>query len=483
LLETENTIRQGFLTTAGLLAEDDISLAVETIELIERHAIETVRVMFVDQHGILRGKTLTSSSLLSAYRAGVRVPSTLLLKNVSHRTVFPVWSKDANTPMRGASDVLLAPQPSTFRVLPHSPHSALVHCKVATINGEEIGFSSRSVLARAIDLLSQKNLAAVMGLEVEFNLFCVTDTALAHEDTTMPGRSPETRAINQGHQYLTLTRYSESEKILDTLRRAAQAMDMPVRSVEIEMGPGQFEFTFDPSDPMTIADMAVNFRTLVKEICQREGLLASFMPKPRVPNVAANGWHIHQSIVNKQTRENQFIPDAQQQPSKLAQQWIAGLIANASASCLLTTPTVNGYKSYSEYQLAPNRIGWSDDNRGAMVRTLFSPDDSASRIENRVADSSVNPYYALSAQMLSGLDGVDRNLSPPPPLIDPYDCDAQKLPGNLITAIQAFESSALYRHYLGDEFVEYLAHLKGAEWDAYLAAVSEWEQREYFTAF
>jgi len=85
--------------------------------------------------------------------------------------------------------------------------------------------------------------------------------------------------------------------------------------------------------------------------------------------------------------------------------------------------------------------------------------------------------------MLSGLDGVDRNLLPPPPLIDPYDCDAQKLPGNLITAIQAFESSALYRHYLGDEFVEYLAHLKGAEWDAYLAAVSEWEQREYFSAF
>jgi glutamine synthetase len=299
----------------------------------------------------------------------------------------------------------------------------------------------------------------------------------------MPARPPETRALNQGYQYLTETRYGECEGILDKIRRAAQDMGMPVRSVEIEMGPSQFEFTFDPADPITIADMAVNFRTLVKEVCQREGLLASFMAKPKLPNVAANGWHIHQSIRDNKSGLNAFVSNVDGTPSKAASEWIAGLIANAPASCLLTSPTVNSYKRFAPYQLAPNKIGWGVDNRGAMIRALFDSDDAASRLENRVADSSANPYFALASQLLSGLDGLTKQLSPPESMSSPYDADTALLPRSLGDAIGAFESSELYRQYLGDEFADYLIHLKREEWDRYLMAVSDWEQSEYFTAF
>ena len=246
----------------------------------------------------MRGKTITAEALTDAFASGIRAPSTLLLKDVSHRTVFPVWSDTGDAPMRGAGDLLLVPVPDTFRLLPWSPHSALIHCDVAMTSGEPVPFAARRILRSACDRLSERDMRAVMGLEVEFQVYEVTDPAREHADTTMPARPPATRALNQGHQYLTETRYGEAEALLDALRRAAQSMGMPVRSVEIEMGPSQFEFTFAPGDPMTIADMAVNFRTMVKEVCHREGLLASFMARPRLPNAASNGWHIHQSVTD-----------------------------------------------------------------------------------------------------------------------------------------------------------------------------------------
>jgi len=476
-------ITDGYLNSLALLGEGGVAAAADIVHKVNSNGVETIRVVFADPHGILRGKTITAHALTAVFTSGVRVPSTLLLKDVSHRTVFPVWSEDGAAPMRGASDVLLVPQADTFRVLPHSPHSAIIHANIVHMDGTPVSFSSRAVLIESTARLAEQGYSALMGLEVEFNVFAVADAALDHSDTTMPPRPPQTRAINQGFQYLTETRYSDCEEMLDRLRRAAEAMGMPVRSVEIEMGPSQFEFTFDPADPLTIADMAVNFRTLVKEVCHREGLLASFMSKPHLPNVAANGWHIHQSIVNNATGQNAFISRKDGKPSETASAWMAGLLAHAAASCLLTTPTVNGYKRYAPHQLAPNRIGWGVDNRGAMVRALLTPGDAASRVENRVAESAVNPYFALASQIVSGLHGVNNELSLAEPLLDPYEADVELLPSSLGIAIDNFASSALYREYLGAEFVEYLTHLKRAEWNRYLMTVSDWEQAEYFTAF
>lgn len=472
----------GFLARNGLLSYQDQAKAAALIAGVEADGIETIRVLFADPHGILRGKTITQEALVSAFTAGIRVPSTLLLKDTAQRTVFPVWAEDGPAPMRGAGDVVLAPVPDTFRVLPWSPHSALIHCGVVETSGVPVSFAARSVLQHAMDALADRGLRAVMGLEVEFQIFQVIDPALEHADTTMPPQPPRTQSLTQGYQYLSETRYGEVEDILDLLRRTAQDFGMPVRSVEIEMGPSQFEFTFAPADPMSVADMAVNFRTLVKEVCHRKGLHASFMAKPNLPNAAANGWHIHQSISDPEGN-NLFAPEQGETLSPLASAWIAGLLEHAAASCIATTPTVNGYKRYKPYELAPNRIGWGTDNRGAMVRALMDVGDPASRVENRVADSTANPYFALAFQILSGLDGLTKGLNAPAPLTRPYDDGAELLPTSLLEAIGHFEASPLYRDMLGDDFVDYLSKLKRAEWERYAMTVSDWEQTEYFSTF
>jgi len=249
--------------------------------------------------------------------------------------------------------------------------------------------------------------------------------------------------------------------------------------MEVEMGPSQFEFTFDASDALTQANNFVLFRTMVKEVCQAEGFHASFMAKPKLPNAAANGWHIHQSLLDADG-ENVFMPGADGAVTSVASNWIAGLLDHAEASCILTNPTVNSYKRFTPFQLAPNRIQWGRDNRGAMVRTLMQAGDATSRIENRIADSSANPYFALAAQIFSGLSGIKSETKAPPPTENPYGGEADTLPNSLIAAIEHFERSDALTEAFGSEFVQYLAHLKLAEWDRYLMTVSEWEQSEYF---
>lgn len=478
-------IAGGSLAAKGLLDGDAVARAADLVRRVEAEGIETIRMVFPDQHGILRGKTIAARALVSAFAAGVGVPSTLLLKDTSHRTVFDVWSGEGSVDglaLQGASDVLLVPDPSAFHAIRWSPHSAFLMCEVVQRSGAAVPFAARTVLRTAVARLAEAGYAATMGLEVEFQVFQRDDTSLDHAQATMPGTPVVTRNTTQGFQYLTETRYGEAEELLDELRRAAEVMGLAPRSMEIEMGPSQYEFTFDASDPVAQADRFVLFRTMVKEICERLGLHASFMAKPKLPNAAANGWHIHQSLQDAGTGRNVFMPEADGVPTPEASGWIAGLLEHAAATCLLTTPTVNGYKRYAPFQLAPNRIQWGTDNRGAMIRALLYAGDAASRIENRAPDTTANPYYALAGQILSGLDGLGKGASAPPATSKPYE-GADRLPPSLIAAIEAFEASPLYRETLGDGFVDYLAHLKRAEWDRYLMTVSEWEQAEYFNLF
>ena len=234
---------------------------------------------------------------------------------------------------------------------------------------------------------------------------------------------------------------------------------------------------------MQHADAMMIFRTIVKQVCNRRGLHATFMCRPKVDNNMASGWHLHQSVIDAKTGDNLFIPAADGSLSDTASGWIAGLLEHAAESCLLTTPTVNGYKRYQPFQLAPDRIQWGHDNKGAMIRGLMQPNDNASRIENRVAEPAANPYLYFASQILSGLDGLEQGLLAPKPIENPYDSEAILLPKSLLAAIETFESSEFYRENLGADVVEYLTRIKRAEWERYLMTVSEWEQREYFSLF
>ncbi|WP_346891219.1 glutamine synthetase family protein [uncultured Roseibium sp.] len=476
-------LKSGRLMRDGLLKDCDA--AAELLEKVEASDLETVRVVFADQHGLLRGKTIAAEALGSIFRSGLNLPGTLMLKDTANRTVFPIW--DGRTPgvmetMSGAGDMLLVPDATTFRTLPWSPHSAWLFCDPVTRDGKTLPFAPRHVLQRAIDRLAGLGYSLTVGLEVEFHVFDLKERALEHNEAGLPGMPPQTRLLDQGYQYLSDQNYDRLEPVMDRLRRHARALGLVVRSTEVEMGPSQFEFTFDPAGAMEHADNMIMFRAMVKEVCARQGLHATFMCRPKVDNTASSGWHLHQSLVDA-GGNNVFIPEAAGTLTPQASAWIGGLLRHAAESCVLTTPTVNGYKRYQPFALAPDRIEWGNDNRGAMIRALITPGDGASRIENRVAEPAANPYFYIASQILSGVAGLEGNLEAPEPVETPYENAERSLPPSLIAAIAAFEAGELFQAALGTDFTEYISVLKRAEWKRYLATVSEWEQQEYFSIF
>ncbi len=471
-------------------AEEYFTTAQSVIQQAQDAKLETIRIVFVDQHGITRGKTIMISALKSAFESGVSMTTTLLLKDTSHTTVFPVWEDDAGMGkgvMTGACDFLMLPDPTTFKILPWSgqnePTTGWMISDVFQQNGQPILYSTRNILRNALTRLHDKGLEFVSGLEVEFYVLNIDNPNLDHKNANRPEDPPQTSLLSHGYQYLTENRTDQIDEVLELLRINAQKLGLPLRSMESEFGPSQFEFTFEPSKGMATADLMVLFRNMVKQVCQRHGLHATFMSRPGFKSAMGSGWHLHQSLIGLGNGKNKFIPATNEDINDLNSQWIAGILKHAKASCLLTTPTVNGYKRYTQFGLAPDRIQWGHDNRGAMLRSLAKAGDKASRVENRIGEPAANPYLYLASQILCGLDGIDNNLTAPAPVEAPYSSDDTMLPNNLGSAITAFKTSKFYRQALGDEFVDYLCQIKTAEWNRYLGAVSEWEQREYFSLF
>ncbi len=456
------------------------------ITQVNSAGIEVVRVCFVDQHGILRGKTIMAEDLAAAFTSGITMTSTLLLKDTAHITVYPVWQDDIGFGpgvLTGASDVVMVPVPETFRRLPWSPTNGLILSDLYFPNGDKVPVSSRAILGDAIARLHDRGFELMTGLEVEFHVFREVDPKLSLEDAGQPGSPPELELLSHGYQYLTEDRYDEVETVFDAIRRNAVEMGLPIRSMEIEFGPSQVEVTFHPATAAEHADNMIYFRSLVKQVCRRQGLHATFMCRPKFPTAMASGWHLHQSLVNRDNDDNLFMPKEGETISSLGRSWIAGLLEHATASCLFSTPTVNGYKRYRPFALAPDRIQWGRDNKGAMVRVLSAPGDPASRVENRIGDPTANPYFYMASQILCGLDGIDRYLDPGEPVERPYETAAKSLPASLRQAIEALDQSQFYRARLGDGFVDYMVRLKSSEWARYASTVSEWEEREYLSIY
>ena len=279
-------------------------------------------------------------------------------------------------------------------------------------------------------------------------------------------------------------RYDLMEPALEIIRRDIIALGLPLRSVEIEFGPSQCEFVFQPTTGLAPADTMVLFRSAVKQIARRHGFHATFMCRPKLPNVFASGWHLHQSLVSRASGENVFMAKDGGEPlSPLGRFWLAGLIEHARASTVFTTPTINGYKRYRTYSLAPDRAIWGRDNRGVMIRVLGGAGDPATRLENRIGEPAANPYLYMASQILSGLDGVDRKLDPGPSADTPYETKAALLPKSLREAVFALNDDPFFRQALGPEFVDYYVHIKNAEIERFQTEVSDWEQREYFEMF
>ena len=475
-----------FVERHGLWSAEQKEAAHRLARIAEERELEVIRLAFPDQHGILRGKTLVAADALATLQGGCSITTTMLAKDTSHRTVFPVFTSGGGFGMKemeGAADVLMVTDPLTFRVLPWAPTTGWLLCDLHFNDGRPVPFATRNLYRGVIEKLAQRGYDFVAGLEVEFHLFKLEDAKMAPEDAGQPGQPPSVSLLSQGYQYLTEQRYDQMEPALEIIRRDVLALGLPLRSVEVEFGPSQCEFTFQPAKGLAPADNMVLFRSAVKQIARRHGYHATFMCRPKLPNVFASGWHLHQSLVSRSTGENAFMAKDNSVLSPFGKHYLAGLIEHARASTVFTTPTINGYKRYRSYSLAPDRAIWGRDNRGVMIRVLGGPGEAATRLENRIGEPAANPYLYMASQILSGLDGVDRMLDPGPSADTPYETKAALLPKSLREAVFALNGDPFFRDALGASFVDYYVHIKNAEIERFQAEVSDWEHREYFEMF
>jgi glutamine synthetase len=451
------------------------------LEEIDAHQLKAVRFSFVDQHGVLRGKTLAAAEVRSALERGVTVTSTLLLKDTSHKTVFPAFTPGGGLGMaelQGAADILMMPDASSFKFLPWAPETGWILCDLKLQDGRTVAFDTRSILKKAIEKLGAHEL--VCGLEVEFHVFRITDPHLRPEDAGQPGSPPDVELLTTGYQYLTEQRFDQIDPMVEILRNNLEKLGLPLRSYEVEFGPSQFEFTFAPMPALQAADAMVLFRSAVKQIARRHGYHATFMCRPKLPNVMSSGWHLHQSL--SRNSKNVFV-SANEDLSETGRQWLAGLLAHARGACAFSTPTINGYKRYRPYSLAPDRVVWGKENRGALMRVIGGPGNPATRIENRIGEPAANPYLYFASQIYSGLDGMASRATPGPSADTPYEAKADLLPRTLGEALEALRNDKALREGFGETFVDYFCRIKEAEITRFNLEVSDWEHREYFDLF
>jgi len=416
-----------------------------------------------------------------ALERGVTVTSTLLLKDTSHRTVFPAFTPGGGVGMaelEGAADILMVPDVSTFRVLPWAADTGWVLCDLQLQDGRPVPYDSRAVLRKALEKLGDYEFIA--GLEVEFHVFRITEPNLRPSDAGQPGTPPDVELLTSGYQYLTEQRYDLIDPVVQILRKGLEKLALPLRSFEVEFGPSQFEFTLAPLAGLAGADAMVLLRSAVKQIARRHGYHATFMCRPKLPNLMSSGWHLHQSLAKG--GRNAFTSE-REDLSELGKQYLAGLLAHARAACAFSTPTINGYKRYRPYSLAPDRLIWAKENRGALLRVIGAPGSRATRIENRIGEPAANPYLYFASQIHCGLDGIATHATLPAAADTPYEAKAELLPRTLTEALEALRGDTVLRAGIGETFVDYYVRLKEAEVARYNLEVSEWEHREYFDLF
>jgi glutamine synthetase len=371
---------------------------------------------------------------------------------------------------------------STLSLIPWQPGYARIACN-GQVRGKPWPFDTRYILARQVGRLSQRGWTLNSGLEPEFMLLSRENGRICPADDTDLLDKPcyDYKGLSRSRAYI--------EKLVDSL----QQVGIDVYQIDHEDANGQFEINFTYADAMTTADRLVMFRMAACEIAHEFGILCSFMPKP-MSNRTGSGMHMHVSLGDAKTK-NLFLDNNDSRQlglSKLAYQFLGGLLAHAPALTAVCAPCVNSYKrlvvgrSSSGATWAPAYISYGDSNRTSMIRIPFG------RIELRLPDSAANPYLATAAVIAAGLDGIERELDPGEPLNanlytmtteELREREIQVLPQSLNEAINALEADSTICDQLGHDFVNEFISMKRIEWVDYHRDISDWELKRYLEFF
>ncbi|HEX5916159.1 MAG TPA: type I glutamate--ammonia ligase, partial [Rubrobacter sp.] len=368
--------------------------------------------------------------------------------------------------------MLLKPDIHTFRILPYDDEGGRVArllCDIYTPDEKPFAGCPRTTLKRQVERARRLGFAMMAGCEAEFFLF-----------EKAPDGTPSTITHDAG-SYFDLGPLDKGEEIRRVIVEQLVEMGFEVEAAHHEVADGQHEIDLRYADALTTADNLTTFKFVVRNVANRFGFLASFMPKP-LEGINGSGMHTHQSLFRG--KENAFYdPKGEYQLSRTALSYIEGLLQHARGFCAITNPLINSYKRLVPGYEAPVNVAWSMRNRSPLVRI---PDRRGlgTRCELRMPDPSCNPYLALTVQLAAGLDGVERKLEAREPVSrniftmsyrDRRKYRIDELPRDLHEALEMMQKDDVVKAALGDHLTERFLEAKGNEVLQYNLQVSKWE--------
>ena len=431
----------------------------EILRLVRDEDIQFIRMQFTDIFGQMKNVAITASQIEKALAGQVMMDGSSIEGFVRIEE----------------SDQYLWPDLDTFAILPWRPQYGKVArliCDVHNPDGTPFVGDPRGVLKRALARAGELGFTFNVGPELEFFLF----------QTDEDGK-PTTKTSDEAG-YFDLGPLDHGESTRREICLCLEEMGFEIEASHHEVAAGQHEIDFKYTEALQAADNIMTFKLAVKTLSQKNGLHATFMPKP-VHGAAGSGMHVNMSLFRD--GQNAFFDGTDSRGlSPLAYQFIAGLLEHVQGFCAVTNPLVNSYKRLVPGYEAPCHLAWSTGNRSALIR-IPTPRGDGTRVELRSPDPSCNPYLAFAVCLAAGLDGIQRRLAPPAESNENLyaiaaDLEAQgvrRLPASLEAAIHALEADSVVTAALGSHVTDQYVTGKLREWEEYRTQVTQWELDRY----
>ncbi len=425
----------------------------------EEYNVRFIRFWFTDINGLLKSFAITIDELAEAMNEG---------KGFDGSSIEGFARNDE-------CDMRAIPDPETFQILPWRPREnavARMFADIVDVNGTPFVGDPRQCLKRNLKKASDLGFTFYVGPEIEFFYF----------------KNPEeAKPLDQGG-YFDLTSLDAASDLRRETVLTLEEMGIGVESSHHEAAQSQHEIDLRYTDALTMADNAITYRLVVKEIALKNGVYATFMPKP-LKDQNGSGMHVHQSLFKKD--KNAFYDSADKNHlSKTAKHYIAGLLKYAPEICIVTNQWVNSYKRLIPGFEAPVYVSWAKRNRSALVRLPVYKRgfENAMRVELRSPDAACNPYLVFSVMLAAGLEGMKHGLELPEPLehnaFELTEDERSKrgirmLPQSLGEAISLAQGSKFLKDTLGEHIFHSLIENKKIEWSRYCAEISDFERKNY----
>lgn len=449
-------------------------MTIQEIETyIKQHPSGKVKLAAADIDGVLRGKYLSVDKFNASVKDNLGFCDVVFgwdSNDLAYENIqFTGWHT-------GYPDMPLKLDLNTFRKIPWEDGVPFFLGDFSDADGEPSAVCPRQLLKKIIRESRQLGFEPFFSQEFEWFNFAETPDSLQQKKYQAP--QPMTPGMF-GYSILRSTLKNDfMSDLFDLLGR----FNVPLEGLHTETGPGVYEAAIVYSDALEAADRAVLFKTAVKEIAYKHGLMASFMAKWNEQLPGCSG-HVHQSLWDMETHKNLFYDSGEKQKmSELMRQCIAGQLHCLPYILPMFAPTVNSYKRLVEGAWAPTTLTWGMDNRTVALRVLVSGEKS-SRLETRVVGSDTNPYLAMAACLAAGLYGIKNalNLEQPATLGNGYtDYSNGVMPGNLLEATVQMRQSTIAKELFGETFVDHFCGTREWEWQQFAKAVTDWELKRYF---